>query len=274
MKSGLDKTEINRLMTGAREVDGRVLSAMWELDVSSAVQHANSRVEALIAKAAGPDANVFEEDLGKVRATKDGVEFTGYVFGNVYEQFQAALQKTKADRVMVRLNSPGGNMATGAAVYNLLRQEERPVETFVMGTAMSAASLIFLAGDERTVGGAGTVLVHDARSIAIGNPASMRETATLLDKASDAMAELYSDRAGGSAEEWRARMSTDNLMSGREAVSLGLATRTAEGGKDEPEPEPEGEPQASSDPAPDAVVAKPERSVVMTAFGPVLARTI
>ena len=63
--------------------------------------------------------------------------------------------------VLVRINSPGGNVWTGIAIYNRLTEVDQPVETRIMGEAASAASIIAMAGDEISMNQSASFLVHN-----------------------------------------------------------------------------------------------------------------
>jgi ATP-dependent Clp endopeptidase proteolytic subunit ClpP len=138
------------------------------------------------------------------------------------EMFAADLADIKGD-VEVHINSPGGDAFDGITIYNLLAAREGGVTTVVDGLAASAASVIFMAGKERSVSPGSMVMIHDALALCVGNAADMRETAQLLDKVSDNIADVYAAHAGKSAAEWRAAMVAESWYTAQEAVTAGLA---------------------------------------------------
>ena len=73
------------------------------------------------------------------------------------------------EKVLVRVNSPGGNAWTGVAIYNRLVEVDVPVETRIMGEAASAASIIAMAGDEITINEASSIRVHYPYVGVVGN---------------------------------------------------------------------------------------------------------
>lgn len=154
------------------------------------------------------------------------------------EMFAADLAEIKGD-VEVHINSPGGDAFDGIAIYNLLAAREGNVTTVVDGLAASAASVIFMAGKERSVSPGAMVMIHDALALCIGNAADMRDTAQLLDKVSDNIAGVYAAHAGKTAAEWRAAMVAEGWYTADEAVTAGLAhkltARAAGDGGDAPE---------------------------------------
>lgn len=138
------------------------------------------------------------------------------------EQFAADLAQVKGD-VEVHINSPGGDAFDGITIYNVLAAREGNVTTVVDGLAASAASVIFMAGKERSVSPGGMVMIHDALALCIGNAADMRDTAQLLDKVSDNIADVYAAHAGKTPAEWRAAMVAEGWYTAAEAVTAGLA---------------------------------------------------
>lgn len=138
------------------------------------------------------------------------------------DQFAADLAQVKGD-VEVHINSPGGDAFDGITIYNVLAAREGNVTTVVDGLAASAASVIFMAGKERSVSPGGMVMIHDALALCVGNAADMRDTAQLLDKVSDNIADVYAAHAGKTAAEWRAAMVAEGWYTAAEAVTAGLA---------------------------------------------------
>lgn len=136
------------------------------------------------------------------------------------------LMSTSADTIRVRINSPGGDVFEGLAIYNALSIHPATVTTYVEGIAASAASFIALAGDERTFAKYATGMVHNPSSGMWGEAKDLRKMADLLDKIADTLAKLYADRApkGGDAEAWLETMAAETWFNAEEALEFGLAT--------------------------------------------------
>lgn len=143
----------------------------------------------------------------------------------------AALAEVSAPRLNVRINSGGGDMFDGTAIYTQLVRHPSVVTTWIDGIAGSAASVIAMAGDEIVSSDAGVMMIHDAATFTYGNPADHRETADLLEKLSDVVATVYANRAGEDVEFWRAKMSAPGgngtWYTGAEMIDAGLADRIA-----------------------------------------------
>ena len=137
--------------------------------------------------------------------------------------FARELRGVKAKNIELRLNSPGGDVFDGVAIYNALVDHPATVTTYVDGLAASIASVIAMAGDRVVMNRGSMFMIHDAHALSVGNAQDMRATADLLDKASDNIAELYASRGGKSTEEWRALMRQETWFKADEAVEAGLA---------------------------------------------------
>jgi ATP-dependent protease ClpP protease subunit len=152
-------------------------------------------------------------------AIYDVIGYDGVTAGD----FLAELKALDVKRIDVRINSPGGEVYDSVAIYNALRNHPAEITTYVDGLAASGASVILQAGDRRITARASQVMVHDGHGLVIGNAADMRDMADLLDKASTMLAQVYADRAGGDAADWRSAMLAETWYSGAEAVDAGLA---------------------------------------------------
>lgn len=129
----------------------------------------------------------------------------------------------RTNTITLRINSPGGDVFDGLAIYNAIRRHSATVNVFVDGLAASAASFIAMAGDTITMSRHSQMMIHEANGFVIGNAADMRKLADILDKSSDNIAAIYAGRAGGSLEDWRAAMMAETWYSDAEAVAAGLA---------------------------------------------------
>ncbi|KQU79824.1 hypothetical protein ASD00_36050 [Ensifer sp. Root31] len=143
--------------------------------------------------------------------------------GVTSKRVAAALRAIGDQEVFVDLNSPGGDFFEGVAIYNALRAHPKKVTVRILGLAASAASVIAMAGDEIQIGKAGFIMVHNAWVIAVGNRHDLYSAAETMEPFDDAMATVYSERAGvkkSKAAEW---MDNETWFNGEQAVSEGLA---------------------------------------------------
>lgn len=138
-------------------------------------------------------------------------------------QFVKDLSNVTASKITLRVNSPGGDVYDALAIMNALKRHDAHVTVTVDGIAASAASFLIQAADDIQMGKGAELMIHDALTIAIGNASDFREAADLLDRVSNTIASVYADRAGGTTEDWRERMTAETWYSAEEAVSAGLA---------------------------------------------------
>jgi ATP-dependent protease ClpP protease subunit len=141
------------------------------------------------------------------------------------DAFVKELNAIGAPNIDIRINSPGGEIFDGIAIYNAILKHPAKVTTYVDGIAASAASFIVQAGDERVMMNHAQMMIHDGMGIALGNPDELREMAEQLDRQSDNIASIYAERAGGTVAEWRERMKNETWYFSQEAVDAGLADR-------------------------------------------------
>jgi ATP-dependent protease ClpP protease subunit len=123
----------------------------------------------------------------------------------------------------VHLNSPGGDVFAGLAIYNTLRAHPAPVDVRVEGLAASIASIIAMAGATLTMARASLLMVHEPRAVVIGDARDMRQMAALLDKAGGVMADIYaSGRRGDLRERVRSWMRDEKWWTAAEALEAKL----------------------------------------------------
>ncbi|API58873.1 peptidase [Tardibacter chloracetimidivorans] len=147
--------------------------------------------------------------------------------GFTTKRMSAALRSIGKNDVVVNINSPGGDMFEGIAIYNMLREHEAKVTVNVMGWAASAASIIAMAGDEIRVGLGTFVMVHNAWGAVIGNRHDMREAAKLFDGFDNALADIYEARTGLARAEIVKLMDAETFMGPSDAVKNGFADTVA-----------------------------------------------
>jgi ATP-dependent protease ClpP protease subunit len=144
-------------------------------------------------------------------------------WGVTAQDFVDQLREVDSKKITVHVNSPGGAIFDGIAIYNALKQHPAEVTVTVDALAASAASFIAQAGDVVQMSRNATMMIHDGMGICLGNAADMRETAVLLDRMSNNIADIYAQRAGGDVGTWRAFMQAETWYTGQEAVDAGLA---------------------------------------------------
>lgn len=145
------------------------------------------------------------------------------MFGVTAVDFAAELDRVTAPRIEVQINSPGGDVWDGIAIFNALRSHPAHVTTRVDGMAASAASVIVQAGDNRVMLHAGQMMIHEAWGVCAGPADDMRAFAEVLDQQSAVIADIYATRADGDADEFRELMRAETWLTDQAAVDAGLA---------------------------------------------------
>lgn len=137
----------------------------------------------------------------------------------------AALNEANRDgrQVDLFINSPGGDIFEGHAIHNAILRHPGTVRGYIDGLAASAASYIAMACDELMIMPNAQIMIHDGHGGPPGlSPAGHREVADLLDLLSDSIAQMYANRAGGEASDWRLKMSAETWFNATQALDAGL----------------------------------------------------
>lgn len=150
-----------------------------------------------------------------------GQDFWGMGIGakDVADQLKAA---GEIARIVLRINSPGGDVFEGAAIYNLLASQSADVDVIIDGLAASAASYIAMVGKKVTMGEGAMFMIHNPWSFAIGDANDMRKTAATLDKVRDSMLSGYMRRYKGTKDELLASLDAETWMTAEEAKAQGM----------------------------------------------------
>lgn len=132
--------------------------------------------------------------------------------------------------VTVRINSGGGYIDDGIAIYNALQAHRGKVSIVVDAIAASSASVIAMAGDTITMRAGALMMIHDPARFTWGNAGDHEKSTEQLNKLADLMADIYAEQSGEDADAIREDMKGELWLTGEEAVERGFATDT-EGGR-------------------------------------------
>lgn len=167
------------------------------------------------ASTAGEDRTISMYDvIGQDYWTGEGV---------TAKRIAAALRTMGNGPVTVNVNSPGGDMFEGLAIYSLLREHEGEVTVKVLGLAASAASVIAMAGDTVQIARSGFLMIHNAWLMAVGNRHDLRDVADMLEPFDAAMADIYAARTGADAKAIAKLMDKETWLGGSAAIDQGFA---------------------------------------------------
>lgn len=144
-------------------------------------------------------------------------------WGITAQQMIHDLDSTHGRDIVLRMNTQGGDVFEGIAIYSALRQRKGRVVCKVDSLAASIGSVIAMAADHVVMARPAKMMIHDAQGTITGSAAEVIKFHELLDSTSDTIAGIYADHTGGSAADWRARMREETWFTADEAVDAGLA---------------------------------------------------
>ena len=144
------------------------------------------------------------------------------------KDFVSQLAGIKSSTLNVEINSPGGDVFAGLAIYNALKSSGKEIVTKVTGVAASAASVIFMAGDKRIAPKNTFVMVHNPWLFTVGNADELRDTAATLDKIGASLRGIYTAGTGLSDDEVSEMLSKDTWLTADEAQEKGFVTEVVE----------------------------------------------
>lgn len=159
-----------------------------------------------------------KDDIGEV-SIFDEIGGFGVQLGD-FKRDLDAVRESKSIRVL--LNSPGGSVFDGLAIYNLLAGMREKVQIEVLGIAASAASVIAMAGSTRTMRDGSFLMIHNPWGMTIGNAADMREMAGTLDKVAGELVNIYAANSALTREEAQAAMDAETWYTAAEAEEAGF----------------------------------------------------
>lgn len=139
------------------------------------------------------------------------------------QDFASDLDQITAPKMRVEINSPGGDVWDGIAIYNALRNHPAEVTTRVDGIAASIASVIAQAGDRRVMMGGSQMMIHNAWGLTVGDHNDHEDMARVLAHQDTVIAQIYASRSGGDVDAFRSLMEAETWMTADEAVEAGLA---------------------------------------------------
>ena len=160
------------------------------------------------------------------RDTDESVEvsiYDGIGFGGVTaKQFSADLKKLKGQHIDLRINSVGGSVIEGAAIFNALKRHKGGLTVHIDGLAASMASVIAMAGEETRIAENALLMIHNPWSMTMGDAADLRKEADVLDKLKATLVNAYVRKTGQPRAAIEQMMDDEKWMDAQEALELGF----------------------------------------------------
>lgn len=162
-----------------------------------------------------------------------------YIFGDItsWEWYESdvssftlakAIERLDVDMIKVHINSYGGEVAEGLAIYNTLKNHPATVKTICDGFACSAASVVFMAGSERVMSPASLLMIHNAWTYAAGNADDLRKEANDLEVISRTSANAYRSVISITDDELEEMLDAETWIPPDDALRMGFATSITE----------------------------------------------
>jgi len=142
-----------------------------------------------------------------------------------------AINGIKAKTILVRINSPGGDVFDGTAIFNALANHSSRVVTRVEGVAASMGSVLAMAGKEVQAYSNTMLMIHDPWVLTMGNYHDLRETADLLEKIGGNLLDIYLGKTKTGKKEMKQMMADETWMTAKEAEEKGFVDTVLTSGK-------------------------------------------
>ncbi len=172
----------------------------------------------------------------EIKAKKDSAEILiyddigdGWPGGISAKSFADEVKKLgKMQDINVRINSYGGAVFDGIAIYNTLKKNSARITVDIDGIAASIASIVAMAGDEVRIASNGFMMIHDPWVVAAGTAQELRDQADIMDKVRDVLLDTYMFHASASRETISDMMEQESWLTAEETVEAGLADSMSE----------------------------------------------
>lgn len=128
------------------------------------------------------------------------------------------------DTINVHISSYGGEVSEGWAIYNALRSHKAKIHTFADGFACSIASVIFMAGEKRTMSKVSALMIHEVSGSAWGNAKDLQKEAETLELMTGLSAKAYQEHVTISEEKLKEMMAVETWITPESALEMGFAT--------------------------------------------------
>ena len=167
------------------------------------------------------------------RDTDESVEVSIYdeigLGGVTAKQFAADLKKLKGQHIDLRINSVGGSVIEGAAIFNALKRHKGGLTVHIDGLAASMASVIAMAGEETRIAENALLMIHNPWSMTMGDAADLRKEAAVLDKLKATLVNAYVRKTGQPRAAIEQMMDDETWLDATEAVAMGFADEIEDG---------------------------------------------
>lgn len=135
--------------------------------------------------------------------------------------------------IIVKINSPGGDAFEGITIYNMLKEAKAKITVEILGAALSAASIIAMAGDEVKMAKNAMLMIHNPFTGAHGDANKLRKTAETLDQLTDNLANIYKAKTGIDVKQLKKMMDDETWLNAIQAKKQGFIDKVMDTSKNE-----------------------------------------
>lgn len=176
----------------------------------------------------GIEAVRIEDELMRNREIFLTGEVNAASTSELLKQLMYLDRESGSEEITLYINSPGGEVISGLAVYDLISLMNAPVRTVCIGTAASMGAILFLAGRKREMLPHTRLMIHDPsyshRDIGGRKPHEIQHELDKLNETREALARIIAEKTGKTVEEIYEITADDTYYSAEEALDFGLAT--------------------------------------------------
>lgn len=153
--------------------------------------------------------------------------------GELIKQLMYLERKSSTEPITLYINSPGGGVDSGLAVYDCMALMKAPIRTVCIGTAASMGSILFLAGKDREMMPHSKIMIHDPSfaDLNIGGkkPHEIQQEVDSLMEAKTALCKIIAEKTGKPLKEIQKITQNDAYYTAEKAIEFGLATAICKG---------------------------------------------
>lgn len=148
------------------------------------------------------------------------------------EDLERLLSNKSLATIDIYINSNGGSVFEGLAIYNILKRNRAYKKVYIDGFACSIASVIAMAGNQVIMPKTSCMMIHNAWCIGMGNSNEFRKLADDLDVINDVIRKAYMSKFNGSEEELINLMNAESYLNAEDCLTFGLCTSIVDNKED------------------------------------------
>lgn len=168
-----------------------------------------------------------QDDMLANREIECAGEINADSVNSLIRQIRHLARQDPDGEICIYINSPGGEVSSGLALYDVMEAVKCPIRTVCVGTAASMAAVLFAAGDRRDMLPHASVMIHDPLIHACpgGSALRLKSLSDSLMQTREDIARLLAERTGRTLDEIYEKTAEDTWFTAQEAVDFGLADR-------------------------------------------------